>query len=68
MAPLKKKLTNKTVDEKCKALKELEKGMSNKRMANLSISTSGNVFFCFKLEILGTDCIPGIRLLHATPC
>ena len=67
MAPLKKKLTNKTVDEKCKALKELEKGMSNKRMVKLSISTLGDVFFCFKLEILRTGCIPGIHLLHATP-
>ena len=28
MAPLKRKLTNKTAVEKCKALKDLEKGIS----------------------------------------
>ena len=33
MAPLKRKPTNKTVVEKCKALKDPEKGMSNKCVA-----------------------------------
>ena len=33
MAPLKRKLTNKSLAEKCKALKDLENGLSNKDVA-----------------------------------
>ena len=33
MAPLHQKLTNKTAVEKCKALKDVEKGMLNKQVA-----------------------------------
>ena len=37
MAPLKQKLTNKIAFEKCKALKDLEKGMSLDRLSFKSI-------------------------------
>ena len=33
MAPVKRKLTNKSLAEKCKALKDLENGLSNKDVA-----------------------------------
>ena len=33
MAPVKRKLTNKSLAEKCKSLKDLENGLSNKDVA-----------------------------------
>ena len=52
MAPLKQKLTNKIAFEKCKALKDLEKGMSLDRLS-------------FK-SIMGYKCIMGFPNLKIT--
>ena len=46
MAVVKRKLTNKTVIEKCKALKDVEKWMSNKLVA-LKYGVQKNTIFNF---------------------
>ena len=48
MAPLKRKLLNKTVVERCNVLKDLEKGMSSKRVAQKYGVSRNTVSTCVK--------------------